>query len=273
MSIPSAVRRRYLRVPSRETCTPSISSVVSRASSASRSRKAPGRSVISSREAAPLWWSQRKSCRARKGRSPRRSTRAESSAGVIERRSGFSAMGSTSVDLGSRRSGDEHCGLLGGLARYFHLQDAALVGRFDGEGEAAPDHERSARRHPAGGGGEKSAQRLVVTLFRKIDAEVFLDLAQRDRAIGEDHAVALHAKLLLLDVALVVDLADDLLHHVLEGDDAARAAELVHHDGDVGLAPLHLGEEPRDLHHLRDEERPLHVLGELEVVRVEPFAQ
>src|SRR3954468_4865431 len=170
MSIPSAVRIRYLRVPSREICTPSICSVVSCVAAPSRSRKARGRSVISSREAAPLWWIQRKSCRPRKGRSPRRSTRAESSAGVIERRSGFSAMGSTSVDLGSRRSREERRRLFGRLAGHLYLENAPLVGRFDGEGEAAPDHERSRRRHPAGSGGEKSAQRLVVALFGEIDA-------------------------------------------------------------------------------------------------------
>src|SRR6267154_417957 len=265
MSIPSAVRIRYLRVPSRETCTPSIFKVVSRVSAASRSRKTRGRSVISSSDAAPLWWSQRKSCRARKGRSPKRSTSAESSSRVIERKSSLSAMGSTSVDLGSRRSGDERRRLLRRLACDFYLEDAPLVCPFHGEGEPAPDDERSARRYAAGGGGEEPAQGLVVAFFREIDAQVLLQLAQRDGAVGEDHAVALHAKLLLLHVALVVDLADDLLDHVLEGDDAARAAELVDHDGDMGLSPMHLREEARDLHHLRNEERPLDVLGDLEV--------
>ena len=48
-----------------------------------------------------------------------------------------------------------------------------------------------------------------------------------------------------LDVALVLDLADDLLDDVLERDEPARAAELVDHDGEVRAAPLHLLQEAR----------------------------
>jgi len=49
---PSGVRRRSLTVPSPERCVRSISSVVTEASFASLSRKALGRSVISSSERA-----------------------------------------------------------------------------------------------------------------------------------------------------------------------------------------------------------------------------
>ena len=62
-----------------------------------------------------------------------------------------------------------------------------------------------------------------------------------------DAGAAVHARLvvgdghdhrLLLDVVLVLDLADDLLDQVLDGDQAGRAAVLVEHDGDVDLAAL-----------------------------------
>ena len=58
MNLPSCVRIRYLRVPSVDSCTASMSSVVSRAWAASRSRNARGRSVMASSEAAPFRCSQ-----------------------------------------------------------------------------------------------------------------------------------------------------------------------------------------------------------------------
>ena len=58
MNFPSGVRNRYLRVPSADCCTASIARVSSRVSLPSLSRKARGRSVISSSDAAPLPWSQ-----------------------------------------------------------------------------------------------------------------------------------------------------------------------------------------------------------------------
>ena len=52
------------------------------------------------------------------------------------------------------------------------------------------------------------------------------------------HAVAVVGQaedvaLVLVDVELVLDLADDLLDHILEGDQAGDAAELVDDDGHV----------------------------------------
>ena len=65
----------------------------------------------------------------------------------------------------------------------------------------------------------------------------------------------------LLLVVLVLDLADDLLEEVLDGDQAGRPAVLVEHDRDVDLAPLELVEQVVDAHRLghedgRPEQRP-----------------
>ena len=65
----------------------------------------------------------------------------------------------------------------------------------------------------------------------------------------------------LLDVVLVLDLADDLLEQVLDRDQAGRSAVLVEHDRDVDLAALELVEQVVDAHrlgheHRRPQERP-----------------
>ena len=56
--------------------------------------------------------------------------------------------------------------------------------------------------------------------------------------------------MVLLDVVLVPDVADQLLDQVLQRDDAGRAAVLVHHDGQVGALAAHLGQ--RGEHGLAD---------------------
>ena len=49
---------------------------------------------------------------------------------------------------------------------------------------------------------------------------------------------------------IVLDLADDLLDQVLDGDQAGRAAVLVEHDRDVDLAALEGVEQVVDRHRL-----------------------
>ena len=66
----------------------------------------------------------------------------------------------------------------------------------------------------------------------------------------------------LLDVVLVLDLADDLLEQVLDRHEARRAAVLVEHDRDVDLAPLELVEQVVDRHRLGDEDRRPQELAE-----------
>ncbi len=64
----------------------------------------------------------------------------------------------------------------------------------------------------------------------------------------------------LVEVVLVLDVADDLLQHVLDGQQPGHAAVLVHHDGHVvavaaevleqHVEPLRLGDEHRRPQHL-----------------------
>mmetsp|Transcript_29694 Transcript_29694/g.66594 ORF Transcript_29694/g.66594 Transcript_29694/m.66594 type:complete len:334 (-) Transcript_29694:838-1839(-) len=67
-----------------------------------------------------------------------------------------------------------------------------------------------------------------------------------------------HFDLLLLVVALVVDLAHDLLEDVLQGDHARGAPVLVHHDGHVQPPLPHLLQHRLHPHRLRDEVGRLH---------------
>jgi hypothetical protein len=54
---------------------------------------------------------------------------------------------------------------------------------------------------------------------------------------------------------LVLDLADDLLDHVLDGDEAFGAAELVDDDGEVDALGAHAGEQVEHAHRFGHEQR------------------
>ncbi len=61
-----------------------------------------------------------------------------------------------------------------------------------------------------------------------------------------------------LDVVLVLDLADDLLDHVLDGDQALGPAELVDDDGEVDALRPHPREQVDHAHRFRDEQGLAH---------------
>src|SRR5512139_66817 len=74
-------------------------------------------------------------------------------------------------------------------------------------------------------------------LVGKRGVEEFVELADARAPAHQELAVALAADVLLvLDVVFVVDLADDLLDHVLDGDQAGNAAVFVHRDRHVVAA-------------------------------------
>ena len=137
---------------------------------------------------------------------------------------------------------------------------------------AAPRQAAEVRDHQAADG--------VVLLVGKVGAEGGVeigDLRQRLDAVapaglGQDVVAR------LVEVVLVLDVADDLLEHVLDGDQAGHAAVLVHDDRHVVAAgaefaqqhvqALGLGHEDRRAQHLAHVERLLagvvaqQVLGE-----------
>ena len=108
-------------------------------------------------------------------------------------------------------------------------------------------------QHVAGDGlvrpvGQPQAGRLGEV----VEVEQPVDLARaagRLPALGRD-----------LRVVLVVDLADDLLDEVLEGDDAVGAAVLVDDDRQVLVLPAHLAERGE---HARRAGQPLDLAGEV----------
>ena len=88
--------------------------------------------------------------------------------------------------------------------------------------------------------GEQVPGHGLVRALGQIDAGLLGEVVQVQQAVDLDLAAAQLPGLLLLDVVLVVDLADQLLDEVLERDDARGAAVLVHHDGQVRLFRPHL---------------------------------
>src|SRR5581483_9042409 len=105
----------------------------------------------------------------------------------------------------------------------------------------------AARRHPPEQGEHKAAQRIDFGLLlglEEFDAQVTLELSHR-RARGRDQPELgiLHDIGGFGLVVLVLDLADDLLHEILDRHEAVGAAVLVHHQSHVDVGGLHANEE------------------------------
>ena len=78
---------------------------------------------------------------------------------------------------------------------------------------------------------------------RDLDVQPLRHLVDVHLAVEEIPAVPFIDDRLGLDVVLIADLADDLLEHVLDGDQTGRAAVFVHHHGHLRLLPLELFEQ------------------------------
>src|SRR5689334_6721152 len=76
-------------------------------------------------------------------------------------------------------------------------------------------------------------------------AESIHDLVDAHLSTEDERAVGLLDDRFALDVVLVANLADDLLEQILDGDEPGGAAVLVHDDGHLRLAPLHVFEQLR----------------------------
>ena len=106
---------------------------------------------------------------------------------------------------------------------------------------------------------DEAGHRLVRALGQ-LEAGAVLEVLEVEQAVDLDVAVDQRARGLLGDVVLVVDVADDLLDQVLEGDDAVGAAVLVDDDGEVVALAAHLrhrGQHPLGARH------HLHLAGDL----------
>ena len=91
---------------------------------------------------------------------------------------------------------------------------------------------------------------IGLALFRRQDgADLLLELLDRRAAIGGQRAVRARDQLRADgDVVLVLDLADDLLDQILDGDEAVDAAELVDDEGEMLARQAHLQQQVEDAH-------------------------
>ncbi len=123
--------------------------------------------------------------------------------------------------------------------------DPAPVHLGDGDPVVGDLHRRAHRGHLAEAGEHKAGRRLVGALGQ-VDPGLLGELVQVEQAFHLDLAAVQPPWLPLLDVVLVADVADQLLHQVFERDDAGRAAVLVDHDRQVGVLPAHLRQGGKD---------------------------
>ena len=99
---------------------------------------------------------------------------------------------------------------------------------------------------------EVAADGVVFVALGDAEPELVVQLVHRVAAVHHGLVVGDDLERLLLgQVVLVADLADDLLQHVLQGDDPGGASVLVDHDHHVGLFEAHLVEQLVDLLLLR----------------------
>ena len=84
---------------------------------------------------------------------------------------------------------------------------------------------------------------------------MLLEHLDRGARVGDQAAVgALDEARAVGHIMLVLDLADDLLDHILDRDQPVDAAELVDHHRDMGARLAHLHEQVEDRHRRRDEQ-------------------
>src|SRR4249919_1281373 len=106
---------------------------------------------------------------------------------------------------------------------------AARIGAGHAEAEAAQREFLAGFRQVADRGGEQAADGVVFVVV-EIGAEAFVKIADGRERIDHEMAVGLRCDQLVIVggvVVLVVDLADDLFQHVLDGDQAGDAAVFV----------------------------------------------
>ena len=116
---------------------------------------------------------------------------------------------------------------------------------------------RPGDRHPAEMLGEQAADGVDVVVL-ELDAQPLGQLVDVQPGAHPQRAVRQLLDQGGLHVVLVGDLADDLLEHVLDGDQSGRAAVLVDDDRDVGLLRLHLAQQLVDRLALGHEDRRPH---------------
>src|ERR1700722_5357267 len=116
--------------------------------------------------------------------------------------------------------------------------DPAPVELGDGEPPAG-HHGRLAGLRQVAQRGQQVARHRLVRSLGQLDAGLLGEVAQVEQAVDLDLAAVQLPGPGLVGVVLVLDVADQLLDQVLQGDDAGRAAVLVDHDGQGRAVAAH----------------------------------
>ena len=154
------------------------------------------------------------------------------------------------------------------------LLDPARIGieNFELDARGMPD-KLATRGDPPDDGEHEAAERIDVGLFlglEQLGPEPRLELLDRCARRGDEPELGVDGDIRrLLLVVLVLDVADDLLDQILDGDEPVRAAVLVDDQRHVDARRLHANEQvhgrhggrhienrPADLHH-RDRPREI----------------
>ena len=112
---------------------------------------------------------------------------------------------------------------------------------------------------------DQAADRLVVVVLGQAQPGDLAHLVRPHQAGEHPAAVGFAARALLALVVLVADLADDLLHEVLERHEPVDVAELVHDERHLQAAGAELVEQVVELQAGGHEHRLVHHLGDLHV--------
>ena len=132
---------------------------------------------------------------------------------------------------------------------------AAIVGAQDLEEEVIDDDALAAPRQMAETMHHEAADGIEF-LIRIIRAEILVEiLDRRQRLDGVMRGAVFADRALLLHVMLVLDIADDLLQHILDGDDTGDAAVLVNDDCHVNAVGTEVLEQHIEPLAFRDKHR------------------
>jgi hypothetical protein len=130
---------------------------------------------------------------------------------------------------------------------------------------AGARHQLAAHRHAPDAGGDVAGERIHL-IGDLADVEIRPDrggdVLELGAGIGQEGTVGLadHVRQDIL-VVLVLDLADDLLHDVLDRDDAVGAAIFVDHEREMDAARLHPRQQVHCRHRRRHEQHLANELG------------
>ena len=151
------------------------------------------------------------------------------------RRCGATASGARLGTRRARRYGELSSSTGGGAIR-LDLQrvQPAAVGAQDAEAEAADRRRLAALRQPAERLQHEAADGVELVVGER-RAELRVEVVDLGLRLDAETAVGLgdDVVLALVEVVFVLDVADDLLEHVLDRDEARHAAVLVDDDRDV----------------------------------------